>query len=356
LATGTSVPELELVDGRYTWEGDFPVASFFQPRGTALGFAFLGAYLFALFHVVRAYQRRDLVPKTYNTIVVRILASYVLTLAADAMVPGEALDNRGVIVFAFFAGILPQSALVRLRELLSAATTNRQHAVLEERAPLTELEGIDLYDRTRLAEEGINNVHALAHSDIVELMSSTRIPAGRLVDWTDQAILFLRVGGERPDGTGSTDGLETTRSNLRHLRRFGIRNASDLLQAYEAAVARGRQAAAAARATDKAAIRAHVLREVDQLRAALTTDGMEGDADGYLPIQGMLDTLADEEWFTQIRNWRTSEFGSCESWCWHIDGRSPYPRRSGDVPERVCRLVRELPTFSMPPNAASTAG
>jgi hypothetical protein len=31
---------------------------------------------------------------------------------------------------------------------------------------------------------------------------------------------------------------------------------------------------------------------------------MVEDPDGYLPIQGMLDTLQDEEWFTQIRNWR----------------------------------------------------
>jgi hypothetical protein len=351
LAIGTTVPDLKLVDGKYVWPDEvFPVASFFQPQGTALGFAFLGAYVFALFHVVRAYQRRDLVPKTYNTIVVRILASYVLTLAAEAMLPGNALDNRAIIVFAFFAGFLPQSALVRLRELVSSGTTKRRLAVLDERAPLTELEGIDLYDRTRLAEEGIN-VHALAHSDIVELMSSTRIPADRLVDWTDQAILFLRVGGDRRDDeTASDDGMATTRRSLRHLRMFGVRNASDLLQVYDAAVARGEQEAAAAGETDEPAIRARVQREVDQLRSAFTTDQMPADPGGYLPIQAMLDTLADEEWFTQIRYWRTSEFGSCDSSSWIIDGRSPHPRHSGQVPERVCRLTRELPAFSMPPS------
>jgi hypothetical protein len=50
---------------------------------------------------------------------------------------------------------------------------------------------------------------------------------------------------------------------------------------------------------------------------------MAADASGYLPIQGMLDTLPYEEWFTQIRNWRSS--GSCDSWCWFIDGRHPHP-------------------------------
>jgi hypothetical protein len=358
LATGTSIPDLELVDGQYVWpDGSFPVASFFHPQGTALGFAFLGAYVFALFHVVRAYQRRDLVPKTYNTIVVRILAAYVLTLAAEAMVPGDALDNRAIIAFAFFAGFLPQSALVRLRELASTGITKRQLAVLDERAPLTELEGIDLYDRTRLAEEGINNVHALAHSDIVELMSSTRIPADRLVDWTDQAILFLRVGGDRLDGeTVSEDGPQSTRRKLRHLRKLGIRNASDLLQAFEAAVARGEQEAAAAGESDEPAIRARIQREVDQLRSALTTAGMAAGVGGYLPIQGMLDTLADEEWCTQIRNWRTSEFGSCDASSWIIDGTSPHPRRSEELPERVCGSMSALPAFSMPPTSGATTG
>jgi hypothetical protein len=320
MITGASVPELVLQDGRYVWpDGQFPVASFFQPQGTALGFAFLGAYLFALFHVVRAYQRRDLVPKTYNTIVVRFLAAYVLTLAADAMLSGDALDNRAVIAFAFFAGFLPQSALIRLRELVTATPGERSHfRVLHERAPLTELEGIDLYDRTRLAEEGVNNVHALAHADLVELMGATRISADRLVDWTDQAILFLRVGGEGIVGQSDDEdakALSDTRANLRHLRTFGIRTASDLLQAYGGAIERGRQKAEAdgCDPSDGVAVRPYVQTEVNQVRDALTAGSMAADASGYLPIQGMLDTLPDEEWFTQIRNWRSSEFGSCDS-------------------------------------------
>ena len=89
---------------------------------------------------------------------------------------------------------MPQSALVWLREQLAKDNGVWNLLPLHEPAPLTELEGIDLYDRTRLAEEGINNVEALAHADIVDLMSSTRISAAQLVDWTDQAILYLRVG------------------------------------------------------------------------------------------------------------------------------------------------------------------
>jgi hypothetical protein len=99
-------------------------------------------------------------------------------------------------VLMFFVGFTPQSALVWLKEKLSQNDGLWGVVPLHEPAPLTDLEGIDLYDRTRLDEEGISNIQNLAHADIVDLMSSTRIAAAQLVDWTDQAILYLRVGGD----------------------------------------------------------------------------------------------------------------------------------------------------------------
>jgi hypothetical protein len=85
---------------------------------------------------------------------------------------------------------------------------------------------------------------------------------------------------------------------------------------------------------------------------------MAADASGYLPIQGMLDTLPDEEWFTQIHNWRSSEFGSCDSWCWFIDGRDPHPQRAARLPARVCRFTMQQapPVFPMPPHPAEVVG
>ena len=68
--------------------------------------------------------------------------------------------------------------------------------------PPHESGGIDLYDRTRLDEEGVNNVEGLAHADIVDLMSSTRISAAQLVDWTDQVILYLHGGDAAPGTSG----------------------------------------------------------------------------------------------------------------------------------------------------------
>ena len=151
-------------------------------------------------------------------------------------------DTSGLLVFAFVVGIVPQAALNRLRELsqglvsrlrrnFSAPPTGSNDAnapdeddavaaALADPLPLTNLQGIDLYDRTRLASEGVTNIEALAHHDLVELMLSTRIPVPQLVDWTDQAILYLHVDDVADRAT---------------LRRYGIRTASDLVHAYQTA-------------------------------------------------------------------------------------------------------------------------
>ena len=196
IISATKVPRL-VADGsgQLVWPpagpdgsgGSFPVSTFVRPELSLIGYAFLGAYVFTLFHVLRGYQRRDLHPKSYNTIVVRILAAYAL-----ALVVGVVYTGPGAEVLLFFVGFTPESALVWLREKMSEDSGIWKAVPLREPAPLTHLEGIDLYDRTRLAEEGINNVEALAHADIVDLMSSTRISAAQLVDWTDDRIRRAR--------------------------------------------------------------------------------------------------------------------------------------------------------------------
>ena len=61
--------------------------------------------------MLRGYQRRDLHPKTYNTIVVRILAAYALALVVSVVYDGPAAE-----VVLFFVGFMPESALVWMRE------------------------------------------------------------------------------------------------------------------------------------------------------------------------------------------------------------------------------------------------
>ena len=345
-------------------DDSFPVSTFFRPQLTLVGYAFLGSYVFALLHVLRGYQRRDLHPKAYNTVTVRILAAYAL-----ALVVGVAYDGPAAEVTMFFVGFMPQSALVWLKEKLSVNDGVWGVVPLHEPAPLTDLEGIDLYDRTRLDEEGIANIHNLAHADIVELMSSTRISAAQLVDWTDQAILYLRVGGDAMarQQKGSRAGAEAStvaeggggsgsepfhppdvRRNLCHLRSYGIRTASDLVQAYEQALRRGRERAGRELGDVAPAVRVaeYEAAEVDALRAALDLPDAPQRA-GVRTIQTIIDTLPDEEWFVQVRNWRNPEFGAVDAWYSYLDGHDWNLTRSTQVPDRVTQAKLPLSSVAL---------
>ena len=173
-------------------------------------------------------------------------------------------------------------------------------------------------------------------------MSSTRIAAAELVDWTDQAILYLRVGGDTfakrardLDGEAAVPGVipPDVRDNLCHLRHFGIRTATDLVQVYEEALRRGGAVAASRRA------------EVELLRDGLELPNAPSRT-GLRTIQTIIDTLPDEEWFVQVRNWRNSEFGAVDAWYRYLDGRDWTPRRMC-VPKRVKHAMRPLESIPM---------
>jgi hypothetical protein len=265
--------------------GEDEIAELFHPRQTAPAFAFLGAYFFTLLALLRGYVRRDLRPKSYSDISVRIVTVVILAWVLELML---ADDSTGLLVFAFVIGIVPQALLNRLRELSqsgmswfqlkvakpAAATVGANGggngpdsavaAALADPLPLTDLQGIDLYDRTRLASEGVTNIEALAHHDLVELMLMTRIPVPRLVDWTDQAILHLHVGDE----------------DRATLRRYGIRTASDLIRAYSSAMDHKSS-------TSK-----------NEFLAILG-----GDADKPKRLDVIVEAMRDEAWMESIRFW-----------------------------------------------------
>jgi hypothetical protein len=65
----------------------------------------------------------------------------------------------------------------------------------------------------------VTTVEALAHADVPQLMLRTRIPAPQLLDWVDQAILYIHLGRSR-------GGREYRQERLAVL---GIRTATNLL-------------------------------------------------------------------------------------------------------------------------------
>jgi hypothetical protein len=136
-------------------------------------------------------------------------------------------------------------------------------------------------------------------------MLQTRIPAPRILDWVDQAILYLHAGPTRPadaDGDQRADGTQdaagTARADaawdrsatLATLRRYGIRTATDLFNAYEAAKENKR---------------------LDQLLSILP----EASPGATPRLQAMVDVLRDEEWLVNLQQWRKAENaapGECE--------------------------------------------
>lgn len=249
------------------------------PIPTPSTYAFLGAYFFTLQHVMRGYVRGDLRPKTYAQVAARTIGVVILAFVLEHLVRagGGASDGSTVLVLAFVAGVVPESVLIRLQDVARIATRSGRSRSSEKRVPslyetdpLTHLEGIDIYDRARLLDEGISNVEGLAHHDLVELMLKTRIPASRLVDWVDQAILYIHCPGDDDEDAASG-------SVRRKLRSHGIRTATDLQQAHAAACARNRE---------------------KQFLSILDTPP------GKPPVlRVILDTIGHEDWMQSLRYW-----------------------------------------------------
>ncbi len=281
------------------------VLALFQPQRSTLIFGFLGAYFFALQLIQRGYARGDLRPKTYTQITVRILLVTILAMVLQVL-PGKD-DAPYILVLAFAAGIVPETALVGLSEYLNKSSAGAVFGRgVAEPNPLTNVEGIDLYDRARLLDEGVSNVEGLAHHDLIELMLQTRIPAPRLVDWIDQSILYLHVGSSDCEGEDSRD------ASMLRLRAFGIRTATDLEQAHFEAKNRG---------------------ELEPFLQILPGSASSAP----IPrISVILDSIKDEEWMANLRYWHNPEHLVEQTFTWPAAPAAP----AAPAPRRTRRVAR----------------
>jgi hypothetical protein len=289
----------------------------FRPEQSALTFGFLGAYFYALNLVRRDYIRRDLWPRTYTSITVRVVVAVILAWVLEAVLPWD----PAALALAFLVGVVPETGLFYIQETvrnLAETRRSRDAPSLEERHPLTKLDGVDLYERARLEQEGITNVEALAHHNLFDLMLRTRIPARRLVDWTDQAVLYLHAGsGGEKEGERRSAALQT-------LGAFGIRTATDLETAYSEAESREDPGP--------------VLSLLDDAHAA----------PGFRPhrVEVILDVIRDDESMDNLRYWRDFDRRPVESMVisaiWD-EGLPAHEEADGPVVPTLARARREAP-------------
>jgi hypothetical protein len=261
------------------------LCALFVPNPTAFTFAFLGTYFFALNMVFRRYVRADLGPKAYSHVAVRIIIASVLAWVVSQTWEGlgdsPASGNVSpwqLLLLAFFIGFVPDTGLTLLYGVLKSRWVSAVIPALENRDPLTQLEGITLYDQARLLEEGIENIENLCHHNLIELLLRTRIPAPRLVDLVDQGILYLHARDDAPSDIVAKDGSSPAAKDgaasliLRKLKSLGIRTATDFEQAFR-------------HTTSRAALLGRFGADAPRLELIAFA-------------------LEDDEWMPQLRSWR----------------------------------------------------
>lgn len=211
-----------------------------------LRFAFAGAYFYILQMLVRRYFQDDLKTSAYINATVRVVVTALLVATIHVVWPAG--WTVGKEATAFLIGVFPQLGLQALRSLV-AFPLRPMVPSLRTLYPLSALDGMNIWYESRLLEEGIEDVQNLATANVVDVMLRTRIPVDRLVDWIDQAHLYLHLWPERPpdpdpagggDGDGGRRGRrkrrvgDITDSESRDtLRRHGIRTATDLENVFD---------------------------------------------------------------------------------------------------------------------------
>ena len=218
------------------WDTRFLTA----PAGAddVLKYAFLGSYAFVASMLIRRYFQSDLRPSAYASAVYRI--AFVLLIVATAhqvMQNPEPALGRAEIATVFIVGFFPLAALQALQHVAQRALSVALPSLTSD-YPLDQLDGFNVWYQARLVEEGVEDMQNLTTMNLVDVILHTRVPAGRLVDWADQAFLLTHLedaAGAGPDaaadGAGAAVGGEAAR---RRLRRVGIRTATGLLKVFSA--------------------------------------------------------------------------------------------------------------------------
>jgi hypothetical protein len=132
-----------------------------------------------------------------RTLLAVVIVAFFLPLALNEV--GEdklAHTAMGVAVLAAAIGLLG-------RRILNVATARAEsvlhvdNVTLKDRADLNLIEGINDDDIDRLAEEGVDSVHALAYASTANLFFNSIYGLTRICDWQDQALLIEYLGQSR---------------------------------------------------------------------------------------------------------------------------------------------------------------
>jgi hypothetical protein len=253
---------------------------------TALEFGFLGAYAFAISMLVRRFFQSDLRPSAYAAVVLRIVLVLLILAGVHQLftLGGRTGNgtNAGESIAAFVIGFFPLIGLQALRR----AAAHGLHVVIPSlipQYPLDQLDGLNIWYETRLVEEGVEDMQNLTTIYLVDVILHTRAPISRLIDWLDQAYLYIHLPPPPKSATQSKQDASSTPapSPREALRRLGVRSATDLVRLVEPLTC------------------VQAARERTALREVLGRVGLDPDA-----IFALARLLANESGLDPVWNWK----------------------------------------------------
>jgi hypothetical protein len=155
-------------------------------------FGFLGAYVYFLLSMARAYFTLDLSPESFVDGTIRIAIASITALVLGFWLDGVLPDAWAPVV-GFFLGFFPQRALLLLEKtaLMALRSLPRVHY---EAVPLSVLPGMSYAHEARLDREGFDNAQNLSHANAIDLAIRTGFSFGQLVAWIDAAWLATHLG------------------------------------------------------------------------------------------------------------------------------------------------------------------
>lgn len=180
---------------------------------TPITFGFLGAYFWIINNFLRRYFSADLNPNSFISASVHLITVFIISAVLQIGASAISQLHYIVIIVAFAFGIFPRYGI---RWILNQANRggNGVNAPSEiDKNPLTKLDGLNTWHEARLLEEKVESVQNLATASLKDLIINTNYSADQLVDWVDQALLFIHT------------------QDLWHgsFQAVGIRTATDLL-------------------------------------------------------------------------------------------------------------------------------
>jgi hypothetical protein len=240
----------------------------------ALRYGFIGSYAFIVQSLVRRYFQADLKTHAYVSAMARVILVSAMITAIHPLWTMQGVSQQTELAFAFFIGFFPELGLRALRQGL-AGVMRALPIGTDERFPLRQLDGVTIWVQARFLEEGIEDMQNLATANLVDLMLHTRMPISRLVDWIDQSFLYLRVGNGNGRTAKTNQGADDESGDRKLLRRYGIRTATDLLNAFDKAGTQDQK-------FDNALLR--LLNHGPEQRTASVTEGLRRTLEGEVNL------------------------------------------------------------------------